>query len=179
MTDAARSNDATPWIVAGALGIVAIVLAAVVLFVIYPDKHDKQKLANARGLTTTEQQAVDAASKQALNLTTYARKTFEADYARALAGATGAFAKDLQDTTKKAALLKQMNDGKFDLQGSVSNAAFETVADGKYSVLVLTQSYQLLADNKKSAPTQNRFLFTMQHTGGKWLASDLQAVGLI
>jgi hypothetical protein len=177
--DPARSNGSTPWIVAGALGAVAIALAAVVLFVIHPERSDKHRLSQKTGLTSTEQQAVDAATQQALNLTTYARATFDADYKRTVDGATGKLSQDLNDTSKKSKLLEQMNAGKFDLQGSVSKAAFETEADGKYSVLVYVQGFQLLAGGKKSAPIANRFLLTMVRDKGKWLASDLLAVNLI
>jgi hypothetical protein len=178
-TDSARSNGSAPWIVAGALGAVAIALAAVVIFVIHPDRSDKHRLSQKTGLTSTQQQAVDAATQQAINLTTYARATFEADYKRTVDGATGNLAKDLNDATKKTKLLEQMNAGKFDLQGTVSKAAYETEADGKYSVLVYVQGFQLLADGKKSAPIANRFLLTMQRVKGKWLASDLLAVNLV
>lgn len=179
MTDSARSNGSAPWIVAGALGVVAIVLAAVVVFVIHPERNDKRNLSKKTGLTSTEQQAVDAASQQALNLTTYSRAKFDSDYQRTVAGSTGSLNKDLSDTTKKTQLLAQMQAGKFDLQGSVSKAAFETETNGQYSVLVYVQGYQLLANGKKSTPIPNRFLLTMVHVKGKWLASDLLAVNLI
>lgn len=174
-----RSDGALPWLVAAVLAVVAIALGAVVLFVIHPDKQDKQKLAAQAGLTALEQQAIDAASKQAVNLTTYSRKSFDADYARTVAGATGSLAADLNGGTRKATLLKQMQSGKFDLQGTVSSAAFESQAGNAYSVLVLTQSFQVLDNGQKTAATANRFILTMQHVGGKWLASDLLSVGLI
>lgn len=179
MTDSARSNGSAPWVVAGALGVVAIALAAVVLFVIHPEHSDKHNLSKKTGLTATEQQAVDAASQQALNLTTYSRAKFDSDYQRTVDGSTGSLNKDLSDTTKKSALLAQMQAGKFDLQGSVSKAAYETETKGQYSVLVYVQGYQLLDGGKKSAPIANRFLLTMVRIKGKWLASDLLAVNLI
>ena len=178
-TDSARSNEPMPWIVAGALGAVAIVLAAVIIFVIHPERNDKHNLSKKTGLTTTEQQAVDAASKQAVNLTTYSRAHFDADYQRTVDGATGKLSSDLNDASKKKALLAQMQAGKFDLQGTVSKAAFETTTNGQYSVLVYVQGFQLLDGGKKSAPIANRFLLTMVRSKGKWLASDLLAVNLI
>lgn len=177
-TDSARSSDATPWIVAGVLGALAIALGAVVLFVIHPDHNHKRGLSHKTGLTSVEQQAVDAASQQALNLTTYSRANFEADYKRTVDGTTGKLRSDLSDASKKALLLAQMNSGKFDLQGQVSKAAFESAADGKYSVLVYVQGFQLLPDNKKSAPIANRFLLTMEKVNNRWLATDLLAVNL-
>jgi Mce-associated membrane protein len=171
--------DRLPWVVAAVLAVIAVALGAVILFVIHPDKQDKQKLAAATGLTALQQQAIDAASKQAVNLTTYSRATFDADYARTVAGSTGALKADLSDSTRKSTLLKQMQSGKFDLQGSVSSAAFEAESGGKYSVLVLTQSYQVLSNGQKTAATPNRFQLTMLRIDGKWLASDLLSVGLI
>jgi Mce-associated membrane protein len=179
MTDSAGSRDRTPWVVAAVLGIVAIALAAVVIFVIHPDRNDKQALARATGLTSVEQQAVDAASHQALNLTSYSRANFEADYARTVAGASGKLASDLADKSRKSALLAQMQKGKFDLQGQVANAAFETTADGKYSVLVYALSYKSGTGTTHELSSRNRFVLTMQRIGGRWLATDLLSVVLV
>jgi hypothetical protein len=178
MTDERRA-DARPWIVASALGVIAIALAAVILFVIRPDRHDKQNLADAVGLTATQQQAIDAATKQALNLTTYSRKSFEADYARALAGSAGDLAKDLGDPTKKAALLSNMTKGKVDLQGQVLNTAFEQEADGKFAVLVLVVSYKQPDQGARTVGSRARFEMTLSHGTGKWLVSGLKNVGLV
>lgn len=178
MTDARRA-DATPWLVASVLGVIAIALAAVVVFVIRPERNDKQDLADAVGITASQQQAMDAATKQALNLTTYSRKNFESDYARALSGASGSLAKDLADPSKKAALLKQMQTNKLDLQGQVLNTALEQQAGSQYSVLVLVVTYKVPDTGTRVLGSRNRFEMTLTRTGGKWLTSDLNNIGLI
>lgn len=168
----------TPWTVAAVLGVVAIALAAVIVFVIAPERSDRRRTAEAVGLTAMQQQAMDAAAKQVINLTTYSRKTFDADYARTVAGATGALATDLTGD-KKATLLSQMTKGKFDLAGTVTNVAFEEAGAGKWLVLVSSEDYKVPDKGARQLTTRARFEVTMVHTGGKWLASDLQTVGLI
>jgi len=174
-----HGGSRAPWIVASVLGVVAIALGAVVLFVIHPDRDDKQEAARAVGLTSTAQQAMDAASKQVINLTTYSRKAFEADYARAMSGATGDLLGDLQKADNKTNLLKQMQDGKFDLQGEVTNVAFEESSGDKYLVLISSNGYKVPDGAQRSLQTRARFEVTMIHSGSKWLASTLTSVGLI
>lgn len=178
MTDARRA-DARPWIVAAALGAVAIALGAVVLFVIHPDRSDKQKLGRATGLTALQQQAMDAGRTEALNLTTYSRKAFAADYARALSGATGDLAKDLNSTPKRDQLLANMNSGKFDLSGQVVNTALEAQAGDQFSVLVLTLGYKVPDTGPKVQSSRSRFEMTIVRQGGKWLVSSLKDIGTI
>ena len=57
------------------------------------------------------------------HILTYSRKTFDADYARALNGATGALRDDL--AKKKTLTLQALNAGKIDLRGRSNRGAFE------------------------------------------------------
>jgi Mce-associated membrane protein len=177
MTGIRPTSGREPWLVAAVLGAIAVVLAAVLLFVIRPahNRHaaDKPEL----GLTSSEQQAVDAAAKQVVNILTYSRKSFDADYARTLSGATGALRSDL--AKQRATLKSQMIKGKYDLQGAVTSSAFEQINDKTSLVLVSAQGYKLPSGKPRTLASTARFEITMKSVNGKWLASDLSSVGLI
>ncbi|MFN2519110.1 MAG: hypothetical protein ABR604_08730 [Jatrophihabitantaceae bacterium] len=172
-----RPSGSAPWITAAVLGGVALILAGLFVLVIRPahDRHDSAP--KAPGLSGAEQQAVDAGAKQIVNILTFSRKTFEADYARTLAGATGALRVDLEK--QKPTLLAQMTTGKFDLEGTVTNSAFEEINGNNSLVLISAQGYKLPAGGRRTLATTARFEVTMTKVDGKWLAGGLQSVGLI
>jgi hypothetical protein len=178
MTEA-RQSDATPWVVAAVLAAVAIALAGVIVFVIHPQRDHREKLARASGLTAQQQRAMSTATTEALNLTTYARKTFDADYQRSVALATGGLATDLTNNQKKAALLSKMQAGKFDLQGQVLNTAFEQQSGNTFGVLVVVSGFQVPDGGTKTQNSHNRWEMTVQLVGTKYLISNVQNVGLI
>jgi hypothetical protein len=177
MTETRRPGDPTPWITAVALGALAIVLALVLLLVIRPDHNRRGSGTQYVGLTAAEQRAMDAGGKQVVNILSYARRSFDADYARTLAGATGALRADL--AKQKTTLKSQMTKGKFDLQGTVTSSAFEEVSGKDALILISAQGYKLPAGGQRTLTSTARFEVTMTSVGGKWLASDLRSVGLI
>ena len=177
MTQTRPASDRTPWLAAAVLGLIAVVLAVVLLVVIRPDRNRHASGKQDLGLSSSEQQAVDAGAKQIVNILSYSRKTFDADYARTLAGTTGALRADL--AKQKATLKSQMVKGKFDLQGTVTSSAFEQVSDNTSLVLVSAQGYKLPTGGQRTLASTARFEVTMKSVGGKWLASDLTSVGLI
>lgn len=179
MTRTRFGGDNAPWTVAAVLGVLAIAVGAVVLFVIHPERSDRQRAARAVGLTATEQQAMDAAAKQVINLTTYSRKNFDGDYARTVAGATGDLLSDLQKPANKTNLLQQMQTGKFDLQGEVTNTAYAESSGDKYLILVSSNGYKVPDGAQRTLQTRARFQVTMVRSGSKWLAASLTSVGLI
>jgi hypothetical protein len=181
MTDARQSapRTATPWIVAAVLGAVAIALAGVIVFVIHPQREHRQKLARQSGLTAAQTQAMATATTEALNLTTYSRKTFNADYQRSIALSTGGLKTDLTNAQKKSALLSEMNAGKFDLQGQVLNTAFEQQSGNTYGVLVVVSGFQVPDGGTKVQNSHNRWELSVQLVGKQWLVSGVQNVGLI
>lgn len=175
---ASPERSRTPAVVTALLVVLALGAAAAALFVVRPQWHDRHR-TTVVGLSSTEQAAVDAASKQVINLLSYSRKNFQADYARAQAGSTGALAKDLTDATKKSTLLQQMTSGKFDLQGDVTSVAFEQSNGTNYLVLVAAQGYKVPDSGSRTLASTARFEVTMTLTKGKWLASNLVSVGLV
>jgi hypothetical protein len=163
------------WLSSAVLAAVAATLVVVVFAVVEPQRHDLQ--TKPKGLTSSEQQALDTGTKEVVNLLTYARKSFDADYARTLAGATGALLSDLQ--SKKATILGQITQGKFDLSGSVTQSAFEEISGNNSLILVSADGYKLPDGGQRTLTSTARFELTMTKVKGKWLASDLQSVGLI
>ncbi len=176
MTGTRPQGVRTPWLTAAVLAVVAVVLAVLLLVVIRPDRRDQSGGAKF-GLTSSEQQALDAGAKQVVNILTYSRKSFDADYARTLAGTTGALRADLGK--QKAALRTQLTKGKFDLQGTVTSSAFEEVSGKNSLVLISAQGYKLPTGGQRTLASTARFEVTMTSVDGKWLASDLTSVGLI
>ena len=167
------------WITAAVLGAVAVALAVVIAFPLRTARDHRHHQQTQVGLTAVEQGAVTAADQQVLNMLTYKRATFDADYARTVAGATGSLKSDLNQSSNKSALLQKMTQGKFDLQGQVTASAFEESSGTNYNVLVSASGYQVPDGGQRTLTSTARFEVTMTRVGTKWLASNLQSVGLI
>ena len=117
-----------------------------------------------------------AAGTETANLLSFRRAQFSQDFARAVNGTTGALRKDV--TSKKSLTLSSMNTGKFDLGASVTHQALEGPAQGKtkgYIVLVTVNAYR---STTKTQPLQQNLEVTVIKVKGKWLASDVQNIGL-
>jgi len=180
-----EQGSRVPAIVAAVLLAATIALVVVLFTVIRPDKNDNAS-ANPTatsstdvpqgGLAPAQQRVVDAATIEIKNIFTYARKTFDADYQRALSGATGDLAADLK--SKMATLLSQMTDGKFDLDGAIIGSAFEQIQGDQAVVLVSAQGYKLPDGAQRELASAARFEVTLLKVGDKWLASGLTSVGL-
>lgn len=183
MSEPNRGRSRTPWIVAGALAVVVAALA--VLLVHVASVRDEQEHAGTEAtaasapaaLTRSQQEAVTSGATEAANLVSYSRKSFQADFARALAGATGALAKDVH--SEKAKTLAQMTKNKIDLKGSVEHSAYAGT-DGSRNVLVLVtvNGYSVNDKRQRSAANTQRVELTMTKSGGKWLATNLTSIGI-
>lgn len=172
MTDTRDRSHITPWITAAVLGVLAIGLAVALTVFIIPNRG---KTPGA--LSSTEKSAVTAAKQELINVLTYSRKTFDADYARALSGAAGKLHDDL--AAKKALTLKALNAGKFDLKGQVTEAAFEQRNGTSTVVLLSATGYTVGADHTPVPKSSDRFELTMTDVKGNWLMTDFQNVGLV
>jgi Mce-associated membrane protein len=172
MTDTRDRSGIAPWVSAGVLGVLAIVLALLLGLFILPNRGD-----SPGELTAPERSAVTAAKQELINVLTYSRKTFDADYARTLNGATGALRDDL---AKKKALTRQaLTTGKIDLKGAVTAAAFEQHVGDSTVVLLSATGYTVGADGVPVPKSIDRFELTMVNVKGKWLMSDFRNVGLV
>ena len=179
MIETQPSGSRGRWIAAAVLGAVAVALVVVIAVPLRDARDHRHHVAGQVGLSGVEQAAVTAATQQVLNMLTYKRSTFDADYARTVAGATGSLKSDLNQSSNKTALLQKMQQGKFDLQGQVSASAFEENSGANYNVLVSASGYQVPDGGQRTLASTARFEITMTLVGTKWLASNLQTVGLI
>lgn len=160
-----------PWILAGVLGLVCVLLAVLLFAVIQPRRGDKNSV-----LDSNERAAVAAARQFVVNQFTYSRASFDADFQRTLDGSTGKLKSDLGGLKTK--LLQSMTQGKFDLTGAVQDVALEESTKSSALVLVSATGYQVTSAGQ--IPTAiSRFAITMTKVGSTWLASDLQSVGLV
>jgi hypothetical protein len=177
-----RRNPYTPWITAGVAGIVFVALLLVYVLILRPDERDadtqraaaKQRVGQ---LTTTEKAAMNAAGTEMVNLVTFSRDHFDADFQRALDGATGPLRSDVM--SKRDDTLKAMTDGKFDLFGRLTHKALEEQvhSGGKigYVVLVTINGYRSTAPQ---APIQQNLAVTVVDVKGKWLANAVKNIGV-
>jgi Mce-associated membrane protein len=170
-----RSNAA--WVVAGVLGVVTAVLV-VLLVHVASVRASASKASGSSELSPTPDQlkAVQSGAIEAANLTTLSRANYDADFNRALAGATGTLRQDLLN--KKASYLSAMQAGKFDLKSSVIESAYESESNGKVLILVTINGSHVVDKVVSPITTPQRLELTMVRSGGKWLAADLLAVGV-
>lgn len=161
-----------PWLVAAILAVVAATLGVIVFAVLPGAKHHRHNSVGNSALSSDERAAMQAARIETVNLLTYARKTFDADWARALSGATGQLKSDLQ--TDKTTTLDNLTKNKFDVTATVSDVALAG-GDAKsgYQVLVVASGHRVDDSGTPSAAIPSRLQLTMTRVHGKWLASDL------
>lgn len=168
---APRRSSSAPWITAGVVGVVLAALLAVLFAVLIPARNDN----HVGQLSSKEKQVVTAASTEALNLLSYRRASFDADYKRAVDGTTGALAKDV--SARKATTLKTLTTGKFDLAAKLLHTGLVGPAGGSassgYTVLVTVSGYKTTEPN---APSVQNLQVTVVPVKGSWLASDVKLI---
>jgi hypothetical protein len=167
-----------PWIAAGGLGVLVALLVLAFVHVHSVSNDHAKSAGSGYGLTAEQQLAVTAASTEAANVVTFSRKTFTADFARALNGATGGLKSDL--AKEKALTLNTMTSGKYDLKGTVGSSAYVgTTTNGKgLLVLVTVNGFKVSDAAGASSATVQRLELTMVKSGNKWLADALSAEGI-
>lgn len=168
-----------PLLTAGVLTLVTIGLLLTLLLVIRPARADDNAAAASGGaaFTSSEQKAMTAAKVELVNLLTYSRTSFDADYARALEGTTGQLHADL--AAAKGDTQKKLVEGKFDLKAEVTNAAVGGTDDnGGIQILLVAKGFRIDDKGATSVAVPNRIQLTMVTKNGKWLADDLQGIYL-
>jgi hypothetical protein len=165
-----RRTSYAPWITAGVAGAVLIALVVVYFVVLRPDEG---KTVGA--FTTSEQDAMTAASIEARNVLSYRRAQFAGDFQRALSGATGPLASDIRNT--RSATLNAITSGGFDMSATVVHKALQgAVTSGNkrgYVVLVIIDGFR---SNLPNIPRTSQLAVTVQQVKGKWLASDIKSI---
>jgi len=167
-----------PLIVAAACGLLVAALVVAFVHVHSVSKDHRKQAKTGYGATAAQSEVVTAAATEAANIITFSRKTFEADFARALKGTTGSLKTDLEG--KKGLTLTTMTDGKFDLKATVGSSAYVSKTDdGKGTLVLVTLNAFKVADaTSGSSATVQRVELTMIKVGNSWLASNLSAVGI-
>jgi len=170
MTDT-RSENRLAWLTAGLLGIFVVVLAVgmVALFVVRGHRANP-------GLNGHEQAAVDAASREMINLQSFRLAHFDADFARASSGLTGGLLSALNG--KKASLKDGLEKSKQDTTAAVTQAGFKQQSGQDAVVLMTMNNYRVDAKGKKTLFNTGRFEVTVSDVKGQWLASNLTSVGV-
>lgn len=171
MTDT-RSEGRAAWITAAVLGVFALVLAAGLGVLLVVRNHHANPALNGR-----EQAAVDAASREMINLQSFRLAHFDADFARATSGLTGDLLTALNG--KKAALKNGLATSKQDTAATVTQAGYEQAKGSSALVLLTMNNYRVDAKGKKTLFGSGRFEVTVNDVNGTWLASNLTSVGLI
>jgi hypothetical protein len=177
-TQGAPTNGRAAIITTAGLGVLVAVL--VIVFVhVHSVSRNHGNSGSPYDLSSAQHAAVTAASVEAINVVSFSRKNFAADFARALNGATGGLKSDL--TSKKALTLSTITTGKFDLSGTVATpGAYEGLTDNGNQLLVLitVTGFKVADDTSQNSSTVQRMELTMQQVHGKWLASSLNVVGI-
>ncbi|WP_293043022.1 Mce protein [Mycobacterium sp.] len=156
-----RRLNVARWAAAGTL---AVVLAGAgyegwLLF-----QHHQKDVASA--------QALDAAKKYILALTSVDTNAIDQNFAEVLDGSTGEF-KDMY--TKSSAQLRQtLIDNKAAAHGSVVDAAVQSATEDKVDVVLFVD--QSVSNGAAPAPQldRSRVKMTMERVDGRWLASKVE-----
>jgi hypothetical protein len=127
------------------------------------------------GISATEQNAVDAAGQLVVNLTTYTRANFDKDWQLAVSGLTGSLA--AQEQAEKAPTLAALQQGKFDVRGTVVDTAVASSSGDNVQLLMVQQGYRV-SDGKSVLTSISRLTVTATKVGSKWLLSTLTNVPL-
>lgn len=176
MSEPKRAQGNTPWVVAGVL-VLLVALLTIALVHTVSVRDDNKRAAGQRYAPVADQQrAVQIGATVAANLTTFSRKTFAHDFARALSGATGALKSDLEK--QKATTLSAMTKNKFDLKASVVESAFESESAGKVMVLVTLNGKHVFDSGQADVAAPQRLELTMVKSGKTWVASNLSLLGI-
>ena len=140
--------------------------------------HDRRARPGP-GLKTDEIHAMDAARQFVVNVFSYrAGANFDADFQRALAGATGDLATQVRAT--ESPLRQQLTASKLTATtGNVKSAGVEGMQGAAIQVLVVVETAATDSTGKTINERQQRMEVSMTAVKGTWLASGLTSVGLI
>lgn len=156
-------------LVLAVVAVIALVAAAVTGVVAFTRRGSA-----LGGLSTPQQQAVDAARAEMLLTQTFRRATFEQDVAAALAGMTADQGRQI--TEGKKVLLDTLTKNKFDTGARVLGSGLISFSGSTAEVLLAVDTLQ--TDDKATVLNSkpNAFQMTMTRTNGKWLMSNLVPV---
>lgn len=116
-------------------------------------------------------QALDAAKKFAVTLTSTDPNAVDQNFTDILGGATG----DFKDTYTKASsrLRKMLIDNKVATKGSVVDSAVKSATTNKVEVLLFVKQSITNSDNPDPHTDVTAVTITMENVNGRWLASKV------
>jgi len=158
------------WLLAG-LAVLLTATATVLVIARFTGRH-----AGAAGLSAAQNAAVSAARQEAINIQTYRRKSFDADFQAALDGLTTL--KRTQWEANKASLKAQLNSQQIDAAATVSGAGLVSFAGDTAVVAVASDTQRVDSKGKTTTTARIRFQITMKLVKGKWLMDDLESVSI-
>jgi hypothetical protein len=116
-----------------------------------------------------------AGAQEVVNLLSFRRADFTADFGRALAGLTGPLLAEQQ--SQKTQILATMTAAKADYLGEVRCIGIESASGDSVLMLVAASSYQVSATGVRSLETLPKLEIGVTRIDGQWLVNQFQAVG--
>jgi hypothetical protein len=118
--------------------------------------------------------AAESGRQEVVNLLSYRRSDFALDYARALAGATGALQREIVlDGPRTKSSITQ---GRYDLRGTVTAVAVERAAGDRVTLLVAATGTRVDDDGHERPATDARYEVTVEKVSDAWLAGAITPV---
>ena len=118
--------------------------------------------------------AVIAGAREVVNLLSYARATFDADFARAIDGLTGPLR--AQQVQLRAGLEQSMNQSQTDYAGEVRSVGVEGASGSSVLLLVCATGYSLQPGSGPPKSGTERFEVGLEFVKGRWLVSEYLAL---
>lgn len=118
--------------------------------------------------------AVTAGAREVVNLLSYARATFDADFARAIDGLTGPLR--THQIQQRAGLEQSMNQSQTDYAGVVRSVGVEGASGSSVLLLVCATGYSLQPGSAAPRSGTERFEVGVENVKGHWLVSEYLAL---
>jgi hypothetical protein len=118
--------------------------------------------------------AAEAGRSEVVNLLSYRRADFDADVARAVAGATSPLREQIQGNASETGAA--MRKGTYDLSGTVTAVAVERASGDSVVMLVAAQSTRVVDGAPAASTTSVRYVVTVARTDVGWAVSQVRSV---
>ncbi len=119
-------------------------------------------------------EAVTAGAREVVDLLSYARASFDADFDRALDGLTGPLR--TQQEQRRAGVEQSMNQTQTDYAGQVRSVGVESASGTSVLLLVCATGYSAQASSAQPVSGTERFEVGVQFVGGRWLVNSYVAL---
>lgn len=145
------------------LGAIVVALVAALVFVLLRSGGDG---------SSARQEALEAATTAAVDLTTYDHTRLDRDFAWVDDAATDSFAKEYAAANEP--LRGIITKLKADAVGTVLEASATEKSDDRVTVLLFVDQTITNGTDSKTRTERNRVVMSMVERGGKWLVDDVE-----